>query len=86
MATPKRIQIGIETHQVFITRRRQSTQVWCQECRREAETLGLGDLQALTGLPYQILRDAAETHGWHVLNAYDGSTRICLESARGPRR
>ena len=56
MATPKRIQISIETHQVFIIRRRQSTQVWCQECGREAEMLDLGDLQALTGIPHQILR------------------------------
>ena len=52
----------------------------------EAETLDLGDLQALTGLPSQILRDSAETHGWHVLNAHGWSTRICLESARWPRR
>jgi hypothetical protein len=85
MATPKRIQISIETHQVFIIRRRQSTQVWCQECGREAEMLDLGDLQALTGIPHQILRDAAETHGWHVLQVHDGSTLICLEAMRWPR-
>jgi hypothetical protein len=85
MATPKRIQISIETHQVFIIRRRQSTQVWCQECGRDAEMLDLGDLQALTGLPYQILRDAADTCGWHVSRCHDGSTLICLEAMRWPR-
>jgi len=86
MATPKRIQISIETHQVFVIRRRQSTRVWCQECGRETEMLDLGDLLALTGLPYQILRDAADTYGWHVSRCHDGSTLICLESIQWPRR
>jgi hypothetical protein len=85
MATPKRIQISIETHQVFTIRRRRSTYSWCQQCGREAEMLDLGELQALTGIPHQILRDAAETHGWHVLQFHDGSTLICLEAMRCPR-
>jgi hypothetical protein len=80
MATPKRIQITIETHQVFIIRRHPSTRLWCQECGREAEVLDLGDVQATTGLTHQILRDAAGTHGWHVSQGHDGSTLICLEA------
>jgi hypothetical protein len=85
MATPKRIQISIETYQVFVIRRRQSIRVWCQECARETEMLDLGELPALTGIPHQILHDAAETHGWHVLQVHDGSTLICLEATRWPR-
>ena|SRR5271165_5402545 len=84
MATPKRIQITIETHQVLIIRH-PSTRLWCQECGREAEVLDLGDVQATTGIPHQILRDAAGTQGWHVSEGHDGSTRICLEAIERPR-
>jgi hypothetical protein len=85
MATPKRIQISIETHQVFIIRRRQSTRVWCQECGREAEMLDVGELQALTGAPRQALVGAATALGWHVSQGPGGSALICPESARCPR-
>jgi hypothetical protein len=82
MATPRRIQITIETHQVFIIRRHPSTRLWCQGCGHEAEMLDLGDVQATTGLPHQALLDAAGTHGFHVSQDCDGSTLICLEGMR----
>jgi len=82
MATPKRMQITIETHRVFIIRRHLSSRLWCQECRRETEVLHLGDVQAITGITHQILRDAAGTQGWHVSQDHDGSTLICLETMR----
>ncbi len=82
MATPKRMQITIETHRVFIIRRHPSTRLWCQKCRRETEVLNLGDVQAITGIPHQILLDAAGTQGWHVSQDRDGSTLICLETMR----
>jgi hypothetical protein len=82
MATPKRIQITIETHQVFIIRRQPTTRLWCQECGRETDVLDLGDGKATTGLPHQTLRDAAGTYGWHVSQDHDGSTLICLEAMR----
>jgi hypothetical protein len=85
MATPKRIQMTIETRQVFIFWRRPSTRLWCQECGREVKMLDLGDVQATTGIPYQILRDAAATHEWRVSQGHDGSTLICPEAIEWPR-
>jgi hypothetical protein len=82
MATPKRIQITIETHQVLIIRRHSSTRLWCPECRGEVDVVDLGDVQATTGLSHQILHDAAGTKGWHVSQGPDGSTLICLKAPR----
>jgi hypothetical protein len=82
MATPRRIQITIETHQVFIIRRHPSTRLWCQVCGHEAEMLDLGDVQATIEIPYQALLEAAGTQGWHVSQGHDGCTLICLEGMR----
>lgn len=60
MTTGKRTEITIETDQILIIRRRSSTQVWCRECGREVNIVGLGEAGVLTGMSGQALRDCAQ--------------------------
>ena len=78
MATPKRMQITIETPAAP-----RLPGSGARKCGPETE-LDLGDVQAITGIPHRILSDAAASHGWHVSQAPDGSTLICLEAIRSP--
>jgi hypothetical protein len=80
MTAGKRTEITIETDQVLIIRRRCSTQVWCQECGREADMVALAEAGVLTGMSAQALRDCSQARGWHIAQGPDGVGLICLQS------
>jgi hypothetical protein len=80
MAAHKRTEITVETDQVWIVRRRHSTRVWCRECAREVDMVGLADASMLTGITHQGMRHGAQAQEWHFSEGQDGAPLICLES------
>lgn len=72
--------ITIETARVLIIRRGQSTRLWCRECGREVDMVGLSQAAVLVGSDQPLLRDAAERHGWHITEDRYGSPLVCLDS------
>ncbi|HXZ43015.1 MAG TPA: hypothetical protein VEG68_19920 [Terriglobales bacterium] len=72
--------ITIETARVSVIQRRQSTRLWCRECGRVVDMVGLTQAAVLVGSSQPLLRDAAESHGWHLTEDQCGSPLICLDS------
>ena len=76
----KKMQITIETHTITILRRHHSRRTWCHKCAREVEVVGMEEAGLLAGMTQPALRDWAQTQGWHLSDAGDGTLLICLES------
>jgi hypothetical protein len=80
MTVHKRTEVTVETDRVLIIRRRHSTRVWCGECAREVDMVGLADASVLTGITQQGMRHGAQARKWHFSEGQDGTPLICLES------
>jgi hypothetical protein len=80
MTAHKRTEITVETDRVLIVRRRRALRVWCPECGGEADMVGLGEAEALTGVSGQALHDRAQACRWHLAEGPNGTPLICLES------
>lgn len=78
--TGKKTRITIETHTMMILRRRHFRRAWCQECAREVDVVGMEETGMLTGMTQRAFRDCAQTRGWHLSEAGDGTLLVCLES------
>jgi len=74
------MQITIETDEVTIVRRRHPRRTWCRECACEAEVVGMGEAGVLAGMTERALRNCAESQGWHLSDAGDGTLLVCLKS------
>ena len=79
MQVHRRTEVTIETDRVLVIRRH-STRVWCQECAREVDMVGLADASVLTGITEQGMRHGAQAWKWHLSEGQDGAPVICLES------
>ncbi len=77
---PPRMEITVQTDRVLIIRRRQSRRVWCHQCGREVDAVGLQEAGELTGVPQLALPGNAASGAWHVCAGKDGEPVICLES------
>lgn len=79
MATHKRNEITIETDRVLIIRRK-SRRVWCQQCGREVDSVGLQEAGRLSGPRQLALPGNVESEAWHVCAGGNSELVICLES------
>ena len=81
-ATPayKRTEVTIETERVVTIRRQRSLRVWCRECGRVVDAIGVEEAGMLTGAQQPDLRDHTGTQGWHVCEGWDQEMLICLDS------
>jgi hypothetical protein len=76
-----RTRITVETHTLTIIRQPKPVRLWCRECAREVEVIGVDEAQALTGTTH-ILRDSAGNQKWHLGEAGNGALLVCVESLR----
>ena len=76
----KRTEVTIETDRVVTIRRRRSTRVWCRECGRVVDAIGLEEAGSLSGMKQPMLRDQAGAAGWHICEGWDSEMLICLDS------
>jgi len=79
MRVHRRTEVTIETDRVLVIQRH-STRVWCRECGREVEALGLAYASALTGITEHGMRHGGQAWKWHLSESQDGAPVICLES------
>lgn len=77
-----RMEITVQTESVLIIRRRQSRRVWCQQCGREVDAVGLQEIGSFTGHAQPRLPGDAEWQDWHLCAGRDGEQVVCLESLR----
>jgi hypothetical protein len=78
--TRKRTEITIETDRIVTIRRRRSLRIWCRECGRMVDAVGVEEAGATTGMKRPIARDRTGAEGWHVCEGWNGEMLICLES------
>jgi hypothetical protein len=76
----RRMQITIETDEVTIIRRRHPRRTWCRECACEVEVVGMEEASVLAGMTERALRNCAQSQGWHLSEAGDGTLLVCLKS------
>jgi hypothetical protein len=76
----RRMQITIETDEVTIIRRRHPRYTWCPECACEMEVVGMEEAGVRAGLTERALRNCAQSRGWHLSDAGDGTLLVCLKS------
>lgn len=79
-SVPSRMEITIQTDRLMIIRRRQSGRVWCEQCRREVEVVGLQDAGNFAGSLRPALPGNTGSEAWHVCIGKNGERVICLES------
>lgn len=75
MEVRKRTEITVETNEVLTIRRARVYRVWCGECGREVDMLGLLDARVIGGLPGDVECPAK----WHVQEE-QGHALVCMES------
>jgi len=80
MPAYKRTEITVETDQVMTIRRRRSIRVWCRECGRVVDAVGVEEAGAIAGTTPSQLRDRAGALGWHVCEGWDDEMLVCLDS------
>ena len=80
MTVHKKTRITVESEQVLIIRRRGCTRHWCWECGREVDAVDLAQAGALTRVHPLQLRDCARNQGWHLIQAAEGLSLVCVES------
>jgi len=85
----RRTEITLETDRIWVIRKSRTSRLWCPDCRREVDMVGLKEAAALsrkTQLPatqptaQAMMPTAGDGQGWHWSQASDGSPLICLES------
>jgi hypothetical protein len=85
VAAYKRTEITMETDRIWIIRKSHSRRVWCAECGRQVDMVGLKEAEALQGMAQPpttqpMLPGCGDSRGWHWSQAADGSPLFCLES------
>lgn len=80
MSARKRLQITVVTEQAMIIRQRDSARAWCPNCACEVDMVGIEAAGVLAGLTQSQLRERVASGEWHVSEAKDGSSLICLDS------
>ena len=76
----RRTEVTIETERVVTIRRRRSLRVWCRECGRVVDAIGVEQAGALSGARQPDLSDHAGANAWHVCEGGDREMLICLDS------
>jgi hypothetical protein len=76
----RRMRITIETDEVTIIRRLHPRHTWCRECACEVEVVGMEEAGVLAGMTERALRNCAQSQGWHLSQAGDGTLLVCLKS------
>ena len=72
--------ITIETDEVTMIRRRMPAATWCRECACEVEVVGMEEAGVLAGMTERALQNCAQSQGWHLSDAGDGTLLVCLKS------
>jgi len=80
MRTYKRTRITLETEQVLMIQQRSSNRRWCPECSKLVDMVRFAQAAALAGVSPARLHECAQTEPWHVIEAQDGTSLICLDS------
>jgi len=75
MEVRKRTEINVETNEILTIRRARVYRVWCTECGREVDMVGLLDARAIAGLAGDVACPAM----WHVREE-QGGLLVCMES------
>ena len=76
----KRTEITIETEGVLIVRRGRPKRGWCPQCGREVDMLDLAQAGIHARAKRPLLRESAQSQGWHVFEDPDGALLVCLDS------
>lgn len=83
MKASKKIEITIQTNRRLVVRGSVSARDWCRECGSETEVVTLETAGAVT----QAVKMELESHliegDLHIVQAADGSSRVCVRSLLG---
>ena len=81
MASRKRTEITVETHEVLIVKRGDSSvRTWCFGCNAEVRMIGLAEAGALTGNSTTGMLEMIDAGEVHCLEAGTCDPLICLKS------
>jgi hypothetical protein len=81
MASRKRTEITIETHEVLIVRRGDaSVRAWCSGCNAEVRMIGIDEAVALSGISIGAIAELVAARAVHGLRDSAGAPIICLKS------
>jgi hypothetical protein len=80
VVAPRRTEITVQTDRVWIIRKSHPKRVWCADCGREVDMVGLKEAEAFFGVNQPLLPDSDGGRGWHWAQSTDGSPLVCLES------
>ncbi len=78
--SPAKTEVTVETRRFLVIRRGEMRRAWCPKCECDVDTIGLSELERVTGLSAPDLRDSDQAGTWHFCEAPDGTEQICLES------
>jgi hypothetical protein len=81
MASSKRTEISVETHEVLILRKRDSSvRAWCFECRAEVRMIPADEAIALTGITMTAMLEMVNAGEIHWVWADVCAPLLCLKS------
>jgi len=81
MASRKRTEITVETHEVLIIRRGDSpVRAWCVECSAEVPVIPVNEAVSLTGISMPGILAMVTTGEVHWVQAGTCTPLICLKS------
>lgn len=76
----KQTKITIESDSLLILRGRNSSRAWCPQCAAEGDMITLESTAVISNLEKTALEEWPNSGELHSLQAFDGSTLICLNS------
>lgn len=77
----RRTEITIETHRVFVVRRRTGAPAaWCRGCDALVEMITTDEAAKLAGISSRSVYRLVETESIHFAETHDGLLLICLSS------
>ena len=76
----RKLEITIQTSQLLTIRGDRSGRAWCTQCNAEQDMVTLGTAALLADSIGKLLNAGSQSAEWHISQAPDGSSRICLPS------
>ena len=84
MATKRRLEIRVETDEVFIVRRRAGgARIWCAQCERPVAMVTVDQAAVATGVTSRTIFRRVESGMLHFSETHDGRLLVCLDSVLG---
>ena len=81
MASRKRTEVTVETHEVLIIRKHDSSiRAWCMKCNAEARMIHADEAIGLTGISMTAILEMVAAGDVHWVQAGTCAPLICLKS------